>query len=87
MAPRDCFGIAVRTIGILMIAASVMYLYSAVAVVFFPGEPHASPVVVYLGAVAVWLIAGLYFLRGAPQVIRFAYPPATPPFNDVGSNI
>jgi hypothetical protein len=27
----------------------------------------------------VFLAVGLYFLRGAPQLLQFAYPEATPP--------
>jgi len=86
MAPRECFGIAIRTIGIVMLVVSVMYFYSAVAVLFFPGMPHTSPLVSYLGAFAIWLLVGLYLLRGAPHIIRFSYPPAPPPFKDVGDN-
>jgi hypothetical protein len=85
MAPRECFGIAIRTIGVLVLFASVMYLYSASAVLFVYGMPHTYPLASYLGASAVALIIGLYFLRGAPHLIRFAYPPAK--LSDkVGSN-
>jgi hypothetical protein len=85
MSPRDCFGIAIRTIGALVLFASLMYLYSASAILFFYGMPHAYPLASYLGASAVAFIIGLYFLRGAPHLIRFAYPQAKPS-NNVGSN-
>jgi hypothetical protein len=85
MAPRECFGIAIRTIGILVLFASVMYLYSALAVLFVHGMPHTYPLASYLGACAVALVVGLYFLRGAPRLVRFAYPPAKPS-NEVGGN-
>ena len=85
MTPRECFGIAVRTIGILVLFASVMYLYSALAVLLFHGMPHNYPLASYLGAFSVAFIVGLYFLRGAPLLIRFAYPPPRPS-NNVGGN-
>ena len=85
MEPREYFGVAIRTIGVLVIFASVMYLYSAVAIEFVSGMPHSYPLASYLGASAVALIIGLYFLRGAPRLIRFAYPPAKPS-NNVGGN-
>lgn len=81
MTPRECFGIAIRTIGILVLFASVMYLYSAFAILFVHGMPHTYPLVSYLGAATVALFVGLYFLRGAPRLIRFAYPSASPPDN------
>jgi len=76
MTPRECFGIAIRTIGILLLFASVMYLYSALALLLFSGMPRNYPLVSYLGASAVVFIVGLYFLRGAPRLVRFAYPSA-----------
>lgn len=78
MTSREYFGIAVRTIGILVLFASVMYLYSALAVLFVHGMPHTYPLVSYLGACAVAFVVGLYFLRGAPRLVRFAYPPTKP---------
>lgn len=73
--PRECFGIAIRTIGILLLFGSVMYLYSAFAILVLNGMPHTYPLVSYAGASAVALIVGLYFLRGAPSLVNFAYPP------------
>jgi hypothetical protein len=74
MTPRECFGIAIRTIGILALFGSVMYLYSAIAILVLNGMPHTYPLVSYVGASAVALLVGLYFLRGAPSLINFAYP-------------
>lgn len=85
MGPKEYFGIAIRTIGILVLFASVMYLYSTLAILFVSGMPHTYPLVSYLGAAGVALIVGLYFLRGAPHLIRFAYPPEKRS-NNVGSN-
>jgi hypothetical protein len=86
MTPRECFGIAIRTIGILLLFASVMYLYSALALLLFSGMPRNYPLVSYLGASAVVFIVGIYFLRGAPRLVRFAYPSESVSGN-VDSNI
>jgi hypothetical protein len=51
-----------------------MYLYSAAATTFIHGMPHTYPLLSYLGASAVALLVGIYFLRGAPRLIRVAYP-------------
>ena len=74
MTPKECFGIAVRTIGVLVLFGSVMYLYSAVAILVLNGMPHTYPLVSYLGASVVAFAVGLYCLRGAPGIIGFAYP-------------
>jgi hypothetical protein len=85
MTPRECFGIAIRTIGILLLFGSVMYLYSALAILVLNGMPHTYPLLSYVGASAVVLVIGLYFLRGAPSLINFAYPP-TKAREDAGGN-
>lgn len=74
MTARECFGVAIRTIGLLVLVASVMYLYSGLAILFVHGMPRTYPLFSYLGAFGVSLIVGLYFLRGAPQLVSFAYP-------------
>ena len=76
MTARECFGVAIRTIGILLLFASVMYLYSAAALLLFHGMPRRYPLASYFGAFVVAFLVGLYFLRGAPQLMRFAYPSA-----------
>jgi hypothetical protein len=72
MKPRDCFGIVVRTIGLLMLFVSGFYLMSGVAILETqsPAEWHWSAYLVY--GVALFSI-GLYMIRGAPHLVRFAY--------------
>ena len=67
-----------------MLFASVMYLYSAFAILFVDGMPHTYPLLSYVGAAIIVLVVGLYFLRGAPHLVRFAYP-STPLSGDAGS--
>jgi len=43
LTPRECFGIAIRTIGTLLLFVSVMYLYSFLVVLLFHGMPHTYP--------------------------------------------
>ena len=74
MTPKDCFGIVVRTIGLLSSLGSMLYLYSALVVLFVHESPHGYAPAWYFGFFAVLLLFGLYFLRGAPHLTRFAYP-------------
>ena len=73
MKPRDCLGVVIRTIGVLVLFVSGLYLYSASAVLIAPETPHTSNPPRYLLVFAVTLVIGLYFLRGAPHLMRFAY--------------
>jgi hypothetical protein len=56
-----------------MLMGSVLYLYSALAVLLTPDAPHASSLLSYIGACIVSLLISVYFLRGAPHLVRFAY--------------
>jgi hypothetical protein len=86
MTPRECFGIAIRIIGTLLLFVSVMYLYSFLVVLLFHGMPRTYPLASYLGASAVALAVGLYLLRGAPHLLRFAYPATKLP-SDVNDDV
>lgn len=62
-----------RSIGVLMLAGSVLYLYSAVVALLEPDTPYASSPLSYIGAGIVSLLISVYLLRGAPHLVRFAY--------------
>jgi hypothetical protein len=50
------------------------YLVGGVIVLFDPNyRPNLSPAWHYLVIGVVGLLVGLYLLRGAPHVVRFAY--------------
>ncbi len=74
MSPRHWFGLIVRVLGLLAVVASPFYVLAAIMQSAQAVQmPEASP--------AGWLIygvaiagAGLYMLRGAPHLVRFAYP-------------
>ena len=75
MKPKDIFNLIVRLLGIV-------FLYQALAKVpfafqaFFAGFPHLSWPGPFSALVMVgWpLLVGYWLLRGAPPVVRIAYP-------------
>jgi hypothetical protein len=73
MNPRDLFGVVIRTVGVLILFGSLLYLYSAVVVLLVPETPHTSSPARYIGAFIILLLVSAYFLRGAPLLVRFAY--------------
>jgi uncharacterized membrane protein YqjE len=75
MDPKDCFGVAVRIIGLLIIIVALLYLISAIIVLINPNyRPGAAPMTHYLLPGLLGLVFGLYLLRGARHIVRFAYP-------------
>ena len=73
MKPKDCFGVVIRSLGILTLIGSILYFYSMIDTLLAADKPH-TPAFEYFIAAVVLLIAGLYLLRGAPHLMRFAYP-------------
>jgi len=75
MKPRDCFGVVIRSLGVLTLVGCALYIYSTIIALLAPQTPNSSPAYQYFIAAIVLLIVGLYLLRGAPHLMRFAYPP------------
>jgi len=73
MKPRDCFGVVVRTVGLLLMLFSLFYFYGAVAASVSPALGRGGTPVYYIGIGVVMMFVGLYLLRGAPHLLRFAY--------------
>jgi hypothetical protein len=73
MKPRDCFGVVVRTVGLLLVLFSLFYFYGAVAATVSPALGRGGTPVYYIGIGVVMMSVGLYLLRGAPHLLRFAY--------------
>ena len=65
MKPQDIFAVAVRVVGLV----SLLYLLSTSLIFFAAGLPW----LLVLKSI-VWAIISIWLLRGAPQLIRFAYP-------------
>ncbi len=75
MTPRERFGVSVRTIGLILLLASAVYLISFLAVLARPAlRPNTPPGMYALSALIALLIAA-YLLRGARHIVRFAYGP------------
>jgi hypothetical protein len=67
MKPSELFGIAVRVVGLV----SLLQLLAGAWVLFtswsnLPWQAIARSI--------VWLFLCVYLLRGAPHIVRFAYP-------------
>src|SRR5579872_4667780 len=73
MKPRDCFGIVVRSAGLIALGGDALYVYSVIIVMMNPERPNTAPATHYFVAACIWLIAGLYLVRGAPLLMRFSY--------------
>jgi hypothetical protein len=73
MKASDVFGILVRLYGLALLTYSVWYVFGAIDQIVNGGQP-SYPVGSYL-IHSLWMsIVGLYFLRGAPHLLGFAYP-------------
>jgi hypothetical protein len=77
MSAKDWFGLIVRVFGLAGTLWGFFYLMS---VLYYLMGGHPTPgytVYHYLLAAIVTLVPSVYFLRGAPHLIRFAYPDAS----------
>jgi len=75
MSPAQAFGVAVRVVGLVVCAASLLYFISAVIVVLNPGyRANLSPPWHYALSGIVSLTIGWFLLRRADRVVAFAYP-------------
>ena len=64
MKPRDCFGVVVRTVGLLLMLYSLFYFYGAVAAASSPALRRGGTPVYYIGIGVVMMIVGLYATLG-----------------------
>jgi hypothetical protein len=67
MKAKEQFALALRIIGVL----GMMYVLRSFV-------RNASPAVVIVIIRLVCLVIGVYFIRGASQLVQFAYPEAAP---------
>ena len=75
MKPQDCFGVVIRTIGLLGILMAIFYAFSAIYIAIDPSysKPHSAPKT-YIIISLVFALVSLYLLRGATHLIQFCYP-------------
>lgn len=75
MSAKECFGVIVRVVGLLVTLFAFVYLVSAAIVAINPHyRPDTAPVAHYLLTGLVGLAVGLFLLRGARYLVCFAYP-------------
>ena len=75
MRPPEAFGVAIRVFGLAITLYSLWLLLSTLALLFAGlGEGTAGFFIMQIVA----LVVGIYFLRGAPVVLRFSYPGEKP---------
>jgi hypothetical protein len=65
MKSSDLFALAVRIVGLV----SLLYMIGSALMLFGASIPLFLVV-----KEVVWLLVSIYLLRGAPHVVRFAYP-------------
>src|SRR5665213_1542427 len=75
MKPIEGFGIAVRIIGMILLILAALYIASGTVVLIDPKfKPNVSPAWHYFLVGIIGILISLYLLRGAPHIVRFAYP-------------
>jgi hypothetical protein len=73
MKPKDIFGIVIRTVGLYALALGVPMVVISLSAVVTLRSFETFQVTTILSGV-LYLIIGFYFLRGAPWIVRYAYP-------------
>ena len=74
MKPNDVFGIIVRVLGLSILVYGIWNLAFGVATAMGVQEHEAGYDIAYLVSGFLFLILGLYLLRGAPHLLHYAYP-------------
>ncbi len=73
MKPKDVFGLVIRIFGVVGVLLGCFYWLSIIF--YLMGvHPEGYTLYHYLAAGLMTMALGLYFLRGAPHIVRFAYP-------------
>lgn len=73
MKAKDVFGLVIRVLGVVGVLWGCFYLMSVIY--YLMGvHPEGYTLYHYLVAGVVTMALGIYFLRGAPHIVRFAYP-------------
>jgi hypothetical protein len=73
MRPSDVFGIVVRVFGLTLTIYSLWSLVTNIAISLSLEGVDAGTVWFVVTAI-VGVAVGIYFLRGAPRLLRFSYP-------------
>jgi hypothetical protein len=74
MRVEEWFALALRVLGVLIFLYGLGYLLDSFLFrLGYFNYPESSPAY-YVVAGISYSIVGLYLMRGAPQIVRFAYP-------------
>ena len=74
MRVEEWFALAVRVIGVVITLYGIGYLLDSLLFrLGYFNFPESSPAY-YAAAGLSYVFAGMYLIRGAPHVVRFAYP-------------
>lgn len=74
MNPSQVFGIVIRVYGLTISSYAVWYLVYGIATSLGLPEDMPGDKIGYFISGSTFLALGLYFLRGAPGLVRFSYP-------------
>jgi hypothetical protein len=71
MRPPEVFGVVIRAFGLAISLYSLWLLVSTIALAL---EGLGEGTLWFALTQVAALVLGIYFLRGAPAVVRFSYP-------------
>lgn len=71
MTPKELFSVVVRVIGLGLLFMALEQLFVAITSVLFGGSRNVADFAI-VGTLK--LIIGVWFLRGAPALVSFAFP-------------
>lgn len=74
MKTKDLFGLIVRLAGLALCLDGASYVAEFIAVQIGYFTLQRTDPMYYFVLGAGYIIVGLYFLRGAPHFVRYAYP-------------
>lgn len=79
MKPKDLFGVAIRIFGLYFGRVGLMYVYDYWYAANYPDARPSTgvrpeDVHIYLVFGAVYLGLAVYFVAGAPHLLRWSYP-------------
>ena len=74
MKPREVFGLVVRLGGLYVLFYAGWYLVYGMSILVGVETESSDEMLSYFFDGAIFAIVALYFLRGAPHLMRFCYP-------------
>jgi len=73
MSARDCFGVIVRTLGLISCGIGIIYSISVLTFLTSPNAPSDYSMIDYALIAGVCFAIALLLLRGSERVVRFTY--------------